>query len=268
MRDTNQQNQRLESHIDALLADPQYRGHPLREALQQLVEHQREQIAQLEKLTSISDGYQSVLNTRYQTLTQRHQKQMRQLQKIVKISDHYQHMLQDLNESLKIASTQDPLTGLFNRRLMLDRLQNEAALARRRQTSFSVLLLDVDHFKSINDSWGHNVGDRALVFIANALSLALRNSDICARWGGEEFLVLLPDTAESGAMEIAERLRCAISRLRVPELPASHQLTISIGVAYHRIESSIEETIKCADDALYAAKAGGRNRVMRGLQCA
>ena len=260
MRDTNQQ---LESHIDELLADPQYCGHPLREALEQLVAHQRDQIAQLEKLTSISDGYQSVLNTRYQTLTQRHQKQMRQLQKIVKISDHYQKMLQELNESLKIASTQDPLTGLFNRRFMLDRLQNEAALAKRRQTSFSVLLIDVDYFKNINDGWGHSVGDKTLVLLANALSLALRSSDVCARWGGEEFLILLPDTGESGAAEIAERLRATISALRVPELPADYQLTISIGLALHRIESTIEETIKRADAALYAAKAGGRNRVAR-----
>lgn len=140
----------LDGQIDELLADSQYQDHPLREALAQLVERQREQVAQLERLTSISDGYQTILNKRYKSLTERHGKQLRQLQKIVKISDHYQHILQDLNESLKIASTQDPLTGLFNRCLMLDRLQNEAALTKRRHNVFSVLMMDVDHFKNIN----------------------------------------------------------------------------------------------------------------------
>ena len=256
----------LDTEIEDLLADAQYEGHPLRAALEQLYQRQQDQIAQLERLTSISDGYQSVLNKRYQTLTERHQKQLRQLQKIVKISDHYQHMLQDLNDTLRIASTQDPLTGLFNRRLMLDRLENEAALTNRRNNVFSVLMIDVDHFKNVNDSWGHQAGDNALMLIASALKMALRSSDVCARWGGEEFLVLLPDTSESGGTEIATRLLSAIRALRIPEMPASQNLTVSIGVAKQQRGDKLDQTLKNSDRALYAAKARGRDRVVRASE--
>ena len=128
-------------------------------------------------------------------------------------------MLQELNESLRIASTQDPLTGLFNRRLMLDRLQNEAALTKRRHNLFSVLMIDIDHFKNVNDTWGHHAGDVALTMVASALQMAIRTSDVCARWGGEEFLVLLPDTNEAGGLEIATRLLLAIRTLRIPKCP-------------------------------------------------
>ena len=255
----------LDEQIEALLADPQYETHPLRAALAQMLERQQDQVAQLERLTSISDGYQSVLNKRYQTLTERHNKQLRQLQKIVKISDHYQQMLQDLNESLRIASTQDPLTGLFNRRLMLDRLQNEAALTNRRDNLFSVLMLDIDHFKRVNDTWGHHVGDVALTMVASALQLTIRTSDVCARWGGEEFLVLLPDTSEAGALEIAGRILIAIRGLRVPQMPAEQNLTVSIGLAQHGRGADLDETLMRADHALYAAKAAGRDRVMQEI---
>ena len=253
----------LDEQVDLLLADPQYDDHPLRTVLAQLVERQQEQVSQLERLTSISDGYQSVLNKRYQTLTERHNKQLRQLQKIVVISDHYQQMLQDLNESLRIASTQDPLTGLFNRRLMLDRLQNEAALTNRRDNLFSVLMIDIDHFKRVNDTWGHHAGDIALTMVASALQMALRTSDVCARWGGEEFLVLLPDTGEAGGLEIAGRLLRAIRCLRVPEMPAECNLAISVGLAQHQRGDDLDETLMRADRALYLAKSGGRDGVAR-----
>lgn len=251
----------LNEQIEALLADSQYEEHPLRLALAQLLERQQDQVEQLERMTSISDGYQSVLNKRYQSLTERHNKQLRQLQKIVKISDHYQKMLQDLNESLRIASTQDPLTGLYNRRYMLDRLQNEAALTNRRDNQFSVLMIDVDHFKNVNDSWGHHAGDVALTMVASALQMAIRASDVCARWGGEEFLVLLPDTDETGGLEIANRLLVAIRGLRIPEMPKNQNLTVSIGLAEHQYGDDLDETLKRADNALYVAKADGRDTI-------
>lgn len=258
MRDESQ----LEKRIEELLADPQYHGHPLQLALGELLQRQHEQVDQLERLTSISDGYQVVLQQRHQTLAQRHQKQLRQLQKIVRISDQYQGMLRDMNESLKIASTQDPLTGLFNRRLMLERLGSEAALAKRRQTTFSLALLDADHFKRINDTYGHDVGDTVLTHIARTITEELRAYDICARWGGEEFLVLLPETGGEVATEIANRLRLAIYALRVTGLDANDHFSVSVGVARHDIEADVNETIKRADLALYEAKHRGRNLVV------
>lgn len=262
MRREKRDDAQCEREIVALLADSQYEGHPLRAALSDLFEHYQEQLGQLERLTSISDGYQTVLRERNESLARRYSKQIRQLQKIVRISDHYQEMLREFNEALKVASTQDLLTGLPNRRLMLDRLTTEAALAERRQVLFSVALIDADYFKRINDEFGHDVGDKALISIAGALTSTLRAYDVCARWGGEEFLVLLPETLLSNALEIAERLREAVASLQLPEPAKKGYFSVSIGVAEHREQATIEDTIKRADLALYEAKHRGRNRVV------
>jgi diguanylate cyclase (GGDEF)-like protein len=252
----------LDQNIEELLADPQYQDHPLKLALESLLQRQKDQLDQLERLTSISDGYQVVLQQRNQTLAQRHQKQLRQLQKIVRISDHYQNMLRDLNDALKIASTQDPLTGLFNRRLMLERLNSEVALAKRRHSPFSIALLDVDYFKRINDTYGHDTGDKVLTHIARSLTDCLRAYDICARWGGEEFLVLFPETAGDKAIEIANRLRVAIHDLRVPGIEEKDRFSVSVGLAEHDVDANVTETIKRADIAMYEAKKAGRNQVV------
>lgn len=258
MRDEGQ----LDRQINALLEDDQYEGHPLRLALEALYRRQQEHLTQLERLTSISDGYQTVLQQKNQSLTQRYQKQMRQLQKIVRISDHYQEMMRDLNEALKIASTQDPLTGLANRRLMLDRLKAEEALSKRRVAPFSIAIIDVDHFKRINDDFGHDVGDSALTQIAQTLIKTLRAYDICARWGGEEFMILFPETSGDMAREIADRLRVLVHDLQLRDIPEKHPFSVSIGVAEHSIIGEVSDTVKRADQALYAAKHAGRNTVV------
>ncbi|MBV9865867.1 MAG: biofilm regulation diguanylate cyclase SiaD [Abitibacteriaceae bacterium] len=258
MRDDGQ----LEHDIAQLLDDPQYAGHPLREALGALLQRYDDQLTQLERLTSISDGYQSVLRARNESLTERYRKQIRQLQKIVRISDHYQKMLQETNEALKVASSQDPLTGLPNRRLMMERLKSEAALVARNKSPFSLALLDIDHFKRINDEYGHDIGDAALTSTARALCAGVRAYDFCARWGGEEFMVLLPETSGESAMEISSRVCMSVSTLQHSSLPADKRISVSIGVAEHAPGSEIAETIKQADLALYKAKHAGRNRVM------
>ena len=256
MRDENQ----LESEIAVLLADPEYQGHPLREALGALFERQREQIANLERLTSISDGYQQVLHQKNRSLADRYKRQVRQLEKIVRISDHYQEMMRDLNEKLKVVATQDPLTGLANRRLITERLEAEAALSRRQNVPFSIILADVDHFKEINDGFGHAIGDQVLVALSHALCESLRGYDICSRWGGEEFLFLLPRTTGDEAHQIGDRMRSIIQNLRHPDLPDDLQVTVSLGIAQFAPESDLDNTIKRADDALYGAKNAGRNR--------
>jgi diguanylate cyclase (GGDEF)-like protein len=144
---------------------------------------------------------------------------------------------------------------------MLDRLAAEAASAARRGSSFSIAVVDVDDFKKINDTFGHDVGDTVIVAIARALTEGLRAYDVSARWGGEEFLLMLPNTPGEGALIITERLRKIVEELEPsPELPAV-RTTISIGVAEH-CGDAIDETIKRADQVLYQAKRGGRNRVM------
>ncbi len=253
----------LESEIIALLSDEQFEGQPLREALAALWERHHDYLLQLERLANISDGYQTMMRERNASLAERYRKQIRQLNRIVHISDRYQDMQRDLNDALRIASTHDHLTELPNRRLVLDRLKSEIAFVERGRTTFSLALLDIDRFKSINDQAGHDGGDAVLVRVAQALTQALRGYDMCARWGGEEFLVLLPETSRTGAFDIIERLRTAVYALSHPELSEASHVSISAGLTEFVAGESLDETIKRADVALYEAKAQGRNRVVQ-----
>ena len=147
---------------------------------------------------------------------------------------------------------EDALTGLSNRRFVLTQLTGQVSGARRHERPLSVAIVDVDHFKSINDTRGHAEGDRVLVAVAMALRAHLRAEDQLGRLGGEEFLVLLPDTDAEAAHAAAEKLRASVAETGV---------TVSIGWAAWEGESA-EKLVRRADDALYAAKAAGRDRVV------
>ena len=216
-----------------------------------------------ERWANISDGYQTVMRQRNASLAERYRKQIRQLNRIVYISDRYQDMQRELNEALRIASTHDPLTELPNRRLILDRLKSEKAFVERGRATFSLALIDIDRFKLINDQAGHDGGDAVLVRVAQALLKDLRAYDVCARWGGEEFLVLLPEISQSTALHITDRLRTVIYDLIHPELSDSTHVSISAGLTEFVPGEYLDETIKRADIALYEAKAQGRNRVVQ-----
>jgi len=265
-RDTKKEKgvdpQVLETQIKTLLADSQYENHPLREALAALFERYESQSTQIERLASISDGYGSMLRERNASLDERNKRHLRQLQKIVRISDHYQTMLRELNETLKVSASQDPLTGLPNRRLMMERLTAEAAMNPRRAAPFSLALVDIDHFKSINDSYGHDVGDQALIEISRTMSDNLRSYDVCARWGGEEFLILLPETHGNVAFEVSDRIRETIEQ-RDEYAGFICPLTVSIGLTQYKSGEEIVTTLKRADNALYSAKHSGRNVVVQ-----
>ena len=166
------------------------------------------------------------------------------------------------NLALEQLATTDPLTGLANRRRLFELLEYEMARQRRTPRALSLLLIDIDHFKRVNDSWGHNAGDRVLLGLAKVLLSGLRQADLTARYGGEEFLVVLPDTNAAGALAVAEliRQRVAASQLSLAE-GQTLQLTVSIGAATLQGEESIASLIDRADRALYQAKHQGRNRV-------
>jgi diguanylate cyclase (GGDEF)-like protein len=155
----------------------------------------------------------------------------------------------------------DPLTSLLNRRAFRDLAGSAHAAAARRSRPLSVLLLDLDHFKAINDTRGHAAGDAALRTVGALLRSTARASDLCARWGGEEFLLLLPDTDLDDARALAERLRQAVSETVVMHDGEPIALTASLGVAQRQPEQSLDALIAAADGALYAAKQAGRNRV-------
>lgn len=161
----------------------------------------------------------------------------------------------------------DPLTGVPNRRFFTRRLQEEIERWARHRQSLSCLLLDIDHFKQINDRFGHQAGDRVLQQVAQALGRDLRASDVLARYGGEEFVLLLPNTTQAQALAIAERLRVSIPELKFDFAPAPMQVTISAGLVYLKPDMeaqavSGESLLQRADAALYRAKQAGRNRIV------
>lgn len=155
----------------------------------------------------------------------------------------------------------DPLTGLRNRSLMMTELNDELQRAQRESRPCSIALFDVDNFKSVNDRYGHLIGDRMLVVTADRILQRLRTYDRAYRYGGEEFLICLPDTDLAQAGGIAERLRTEIARERIPLDAGTVGVTVSGGVAPLNGSATAEEAIARADRALYAAKGAGRNRV-------
>lgn len=249
----------LEERIEAILvAETPPTG--WKAELAELFQRYRDQQRLLDRLTHVSDRFQAVERERSQSYLVRYERKVRQLEKIVRISDQYQTMLHQLKGRLEHASNYDALTSLPNRRYMTGRLEDAAAQAARApESSFVVMIADIDHFKIVNDNLGHAAGDQVLQAVAKALELSLREYDICARWGGEEFLLLFPACTDNDASLVAERLRRAVAELpRIEETMP----TISIGHTAHRPGERIDTTLLRADQALYRAKAAGRNRVM------
>ena len=166
--------------------------------------------------------------------------------------------LLEANERLGELATRDALTQLANRRVFDERLGQELARARRHGTPLALLLLDIDHFKAFNDRHGHLRGDEVLCSVATILTENIRETDLAARFGGEEFAVLLPDTSEEEAARLAERMRAAIAE----EPWRERAITASIGVAAYRAEmAGARGLIELADAAMYGSKAAGRDRV-------
>ena len=158
-------------------------------------------------------------------------------------------------------ATTDPLTGLFNRRHIIELTEKELARHNRHPSNLTFMLMDLDHFKQINDQFGHDMGDRALSAVSQVLQDALRENDFIGRWGGEEFLVVLPDTGIEEAKASAERLRTAIEALTLKHGEECVNLTLSIGITQYRPDELLSNVVARADNALYAGKSGGRNRV-------
>ena len=165
---------------------------------------------------------------------------------------------QALIELEKAAST-DKLTGAWNRRRFEESILPEIALAHRLRRPVALIMFDLDHFKRVNDTYGHGVGDTVLVDTAQIIRLHLRASDALIRWGGEEFLVMAPGTREDGALALAEKLRAAVA---THTFPAAGQVTMSLGVSEYGVGEGLTDWIERTDQALYLAKHQGRNRVV------
>jgi two-component system, cell cycle response regulator len=191
---------------------------------------------------------------------------------ITKIGDktgrHYAALVRDISENkrteeelLRLAAT-DPLTGAFNRREFTAIAERESTRAHRYHHPVSILMLDLDHFKRLNDTYGHAAGDKALQRFTTLCCNALRNVDIFGRWGGEEFVALLPETDAEGAAIIAERLRKVVAENVLMYNDQKVSFTVSIGIAQYKDgETAIDAPLGRADKAVYDAKKAGRNQI-------
>ncbi|UNC49999.1 sensor domain-containing diguanylate cyclase [Enterobacter huaxiensis] len=164
-----------------------------------------------------------------------------------------------LEQELEHAALRDSMTGLLNRRQFYNITEQTNPADLPAQQQFSLLLVDTDHFKNINDVFGHQKGDEVLISLSRMLEDCSRKDDYVFRWGGEEFVILLPRTTLEHALQIAETLRAAVAQITIPGLP---RFTVSIGVARHNQGESIDDLFKRVDDALYRAKNDGRNKVL------
>lgn len=175
----------------------------------------------------------------------------------------YYYLINQAHAALRELATTDPLTQLRNRRSITEAIRREEARVQRGVPYLSFVLCDLDHFKSINDTRGHDAGDLVLKAVSAALSKGVRDVDFLARWGGEEFLAVLPDTNGDGAALVAERLREFVAALELTHDGQPLRVTTTLGVATLREGETAEQAIARADAALYEGKRGGRNRVVR-----
>ncbi|QPN63697.1 biofilm regulation diguanylate cyclase SiaD [Synechococcus sp. CBW1004] len=249
----------LEAQILELLADEKYQGHPCRLALQDLWEAMNSQLDRLERITELSDRYQKAARENTLHLAKRYDRQIRLLERVLRISDRYQSMLKDLNVALREASTHDLLTGIANRRLMMDCCRQADLQFAKQGIPYSMVVIDADHFKLINDTYGHDFGDRMLVELARVFRENLRSADVCSRWGGEEFLGLMNQASLTEAERIVERLLESVRSSRIPYEQEMVTLTVSMGVAEHEEGETYADTFRRADEALFVAKRRGRN---------
>jgi diguanylate cyclase (GGDEF)-like protein len=170
---------------------------------------------------------------------------------------------QKVEEKLRDLSEKDHLTMIFNRRKLFELLALEIDKAKRYKRPLSMILLDLDHFKNVNDRYGHNAGDAVLKTTADVIDSVVRKTDIFARYGGEEFVILSPETGREGAMALAEKIRASVE---FHDFPFAGKITVSAGVSVFSVGDSVDAFIDRTDRALYSAKRGGRNRIAEDMK--
>jgi diguanylate cyclase (GGDEF)-like protein len=190
----------------------------------------------------------------------RHTKLLRRFNKIVSISDGYQSQLMDLKARLEFSARTDLLTGLANRWEIMARLESEKSRSERHKKNFSILISDLDRFKEINDNHGHLAGDRVLRAVADVMRGQIRNEDFCGRWGGEEFLFILPETDLPKACSVAVKLLAKVRKISVVWEESKISTTMSMGIGVFTAGMNIDGCLKQIDDALFRAKGAGRDR--------
>ena len=192
------------------------------------------------------------------TLSEQNDKLLIAQEELEQANRHLEQKVQERTESLQRLANTDELTKVKSRRAILEALDFEYKRLKRYPSNLSLLMLDIDHFKAINDKFGHLVGDQVLVEVANVISNACRETDIVGRYGGEEFLILLPKTSIDSARALAERIRLAVANNRIRQ---DTQITCSLGVSTLKADETVLDLIQRADERTYKAKELGRNQV-------
>lgn len=198
------------------------------------------------------------LVTEYKIIVESYRKLHHKLHKSLLISDSYQSQLRTFNERLELMARTDLLTGLSSRWEMASRIEIEKSRYERHKSTFSIVMADVDKFKTINDSFGHLAGDRVLREIATRIKSNCRAEDICARWGGDEFMILLPETNLQNAAIVAEKIAASVQKTPIKWEQQDIRVSVSVGVGEFKAGSSINNFLQEVDNSLYADKKAGR----------
>lgn len=199
-------------------------------------------------------------------MNQQYEEIIRTLEAVISEKEALAHELEEANAQLSMLASTDALTGLPNKRALTQALARDLAKADRQQETLSLVVVDVDHFKKFNDTWGHSTGDEVLRVVGQVLKMGVRTGDMAARYGGEEFVFILPNTDGDGAQVVAERVRRKLAGTAVPGPKGPLFVTASFGIATITgpgCKDSAGELFEAADKALYAAKEAGRNCVQR-----
>ncbi len=247
--------------VSTLLADDSASVKDLRAGLAALLQRCADQERLLERVTRLSDGFQRAERDRGADYLKHYLNEVKRVEKIVRISDRYQEMLRELNSRLTCMANTDYLTSLVNRRFACEQLESALDLARRYRRPLCLAVIDIDFFKLVNDRFGHHVGDQAICAVAKLLAQSVREGDLCARWGGEEFLLIFPATALPEAFSLVEEVRQCVAAANLPvDDRTSLNFSVSIGLAQFDGGELAHELIRRVDAALYQAKRSGRNR--------
>lgn len=216
--------------------------------------------AHFEHLVSDSSYDGNPLMIEYRLLYDEYRAVKHRVELLEKEKNSLKTLLSEMDRSLDLATRIDPMTGLANRRDIMEKMERELSRSERHQRKFSVMLADLDDFKRVNETYGYNDGDDVLVEVARVLRGCVRNEDVCARWGGEEFLFLLTETNTEGALTLARKVLESISMTEFKANRPGIRITASIGLCEYQAGQSIHDCITRADQALRQAKLGGKNR--------
>jgi diguanylate cyclase (GGDEF)-like protein len=239
----------------------------LKATLQELIQAYQQSAKEQKQLMRAGDRQQEQLRMVSRELKEKSRLLEDQARHLLILNTDLSHEVETrkaLEVELRIQATTDPLTGVYNRRRFLELGEYESAREARNQRGLCLLTLDIDHFKKVNDTHGHGVGDETLVRFAQACRTCLRALDTIGRIGGEEFAILMPETSLADACRVAERIRANVAACSMSAVQGPFQITVSIGAAQILEGEAFKALMERADIQLYAAKHGGRNRVQCG----